>query len=99
MKLTRRQFSTLCGSAALAATVTKAWPAAFDDIEALTGKSLTEIAAMIRARSVTSTQLVQALLSRIEVFNPKVNAYITVMKRQALAQAAELDAEQKAGKF
>jgi len=99
MKLTRRQFSTLCGGAALAATVSKAWPAAFDDVEALTGKSLTEISAMIRAKSVTSTQLVQALLTRIEVFNPKVNAYITVMGKQALAQAAELDAEQKAGKF
>jgi aspartyl-tRNA(Asn)/glutamyl-tRNA(Gln) amidotransferase subunit A len=99
MKLTRRQFSTLCGGAALAATVSKAWPAAFEDVEALTGKSLTEISAMIRAKSVTSTQLVQALLTRIEVFNPKVNAYITVMGKQALAQAAELDAEQKAGKF
>jgi len=99
MKLTRRQFSTLCGGAALAATVTKAWPAAFEDAGPLTAKSLTEISAMIRAKTVTSTQLVQALLARIEVFNPKVNAYITVMGRQALAQAAELDAEQKAGKF
>jgi hypothetical protein len=99
MKLTRRQFSTLCGSAALAATVTKAWPSAFEDVQPLTEKSLTEVAAMIRAKSVTSTQLVQALLARIEVLNPKVNAYITVMAKQALAQAAELDAEQKTGKF
>jgi len=99
MKLTRRQFSTLCGGAALAATVSKAWPAAFDDAEALTSKSVTEISAMIRAKSVTPTQLVNALLARIEVYNPKVNAYITVMAKQALAQAAELDAEQKAGKF
>ena len=53
MKLTRRQFSTLCGSAALAATVSKAWPAAFDDLEALTEKSLTEVSAMIHAKSVT----------------------------------------------
>jgi aspartyl-tRNA(Asn)/glutamyl-tRNA(Gln) amidotransferase subunit A len=99
MKLTRRQFSTLFGSAAVAATVTKAWPAAFDDAVALTSKSLTEISAMIHAKTVTSTQLVQALLARIDVINPKVNAYVTVMARQALAQAAELDAEQKAGKF
>jgi len=99
MKLTRRQFSTLCGGAALAATVSKAWPAVFDDAVALTEKSLTEVSAMIHAKSVTSTQLVNALLARIEVYNPKVNAYVTVMAKQALAQAAELDAEQKAGKF
>jgi len=99
MKLTRRQFSTLCGGAALAATVSKAWPAAFDDAGALTEKSLTEISAMIRAKSVTPTQLVNALLARIEIYNPKVNAVVTVMAKEALAQAAVLDAEQKAGKF
>jgi len=48
---------------------------------------------------VTSTQLVKALLDRINVYNPKVNCYITVMGKEALAQAEVLDAEQKAGKF
>ncbi len=36
----------------------------------------------------TSTQLVKALLDRINVYNPKVNCYITVMSKEALAQAA-----------
>jgi aspartyl-tRNA(Asn)/glutamyl-tRNA(Gln) amidotransferase subunit A len=54
---------------------------------------------MIHSKSVTSTQLVQALLERINVLNPKVNAYVTVMGQEALAQASVLDAEQKAGKF
>jgi len=99
MKLTRRQFSTLFGGAAMAATVRKAWPAAFDDAIPLTEKSLTEISAMIHAKTLTPTQLVNALLARIEIYNPKVNAVVTVMAKQALAQAAELDAEQKAGKF
>jgi aspartyl-tRNA(Asn)/glutamyl-tRNA(Gln) amidotransferase subunit A len=102
MKLTRRGFAKLCGSAAVAEGVMATWPMvarAFDDVEGLTGKSLTDVAGMIRAKTVTSTQLVQALLDRIEAINPKVNAYITVMGRQALEQAKELDAEQKAGKF
>jgi aspartyl-tRNA(Asn)/glutamyl-tRNA(Gln) amidotransferase subunit A len=60
--------------------------------------SLTEVAAMIQARRITSTQLTRALLDRIAVYNPKVNCYITVMAAEALAQAAALDAEQAAGK-
>ena len=40
----------------------------------------------------TSKQLVKALLDRINAYNPKVNCYITVMGKEALAQAAELDA-------
>ena len=39
------------------------------------------------------------MLARIATYNPKVNAYITVMSSEALKQAAQLDAEAKAGKF
>ncbi len=48
---------------------------------------------------VTSVELTQALLDRIKVYNPKLNAYITVMRDQALAQAAQMDAEVKANRF
>src|SRR5215471_13629150 len=53
----------------------------------------------MRARSVTATQLTEACLARIETYNPKLNAFITVMREQALAQARDLDAEQRAGKL
>ena len=102
MTLTRRQFGVLCGGAAVAEVVSKGWPvmaAAETGAEGLTAKSLTEISGMVHSKSVTSTELVKALLDRIGAINPKVNAYVTVMGKQALAQAAELDAEQKAGKF
>lgn len=97
----------LGGSALAAQTVLDRWPtftfAAGTDgtaqNEKLTTLSLTEVSAMIHSRTVTSTQLVKALLDRIGVYNPKVNCYITVMGKDALAQAAQLDAEQKAGKF
>jgi aspartyl-tRNA(Asn)/glutamyl-tRNA(Gln) amidotransferase subunit A len=98
MKLTRRGFAKLCGSAAVAEGVLRSWPM-MAEAEGLTDKSLTEVAGMIRAKTVTSTQLVQALLNRINAINPKVNAYVTVMGREALAQAKVLDEEQKAGKF
>jgi len=54
---------------------------------------------MIQRRTVTSTQLVQAMLDRINVLNPKINCYITVMGKGALEQAAQMDAEAKAGHF
>lgn len=47
----------------------------------------------------TATQLVTACLNRITIYNPKINAFITVLREKALAQAKQLDAEQKAGKL
>ena len=67
--------------------------------EDLTRLSLMEASARIRSRAVTPTQLVEACLARIQTYNPKVNAFITVMRDYALAQAKELEAEQRAGKF
>jgi aspartyl-tRNA(Asn)/glutamyl-tRNA(Gln) amidotransferase subunit A len=100
MKLTRRGFTKLCGGVAVAEFALRGWPLGAEITSAeLTSKSLTEVSAMIHEKSVTSTQLVQALLDRINAINPKVNAYVTVMGRQALEQAKVLDAEQKAGKF
>src|SRR5271168_2029233 len=65
----------------------------------LTELSLAEASGRIRARSVTPRQLVEACLTRIQIYNPKVNAFITVMRDYALKQAADLEAEQRAGKF
>jgi aspartyl-tRNA(Asn)/glutamyl-tRNA(Gln) amidotransferase subunit A len=69
---------------------------AHGDVAAL---SLTEASARIRARSVTPTELTEACLARIETYNPKLNAFITVMREQALSQARELEAEQRSGKL
>ena len=67
--------------------------------EDLAGLTLSEASARIHSQTVTSTQLTQALLARIAVYDPKINAYITVMASDALRQAAELDEEARAGKF
>jgi len=103
--LSRREFAKLCGSAVFAGSALSPWSkvgaasaqeSGGDDLTALT---LSEASARIHDRSVTSTQLTKAILDRVAVYDPKVNAYITVMKEEALAQAAQLDAEAKAGKF
>jgi aspartyl-tRNA(Asn)/glutamyl-tRNA(Gln) amidotransferase subunit A len=67
--------------------------------EDLTSLTLTEASGRIRARSVTATQLTEACLARIETYNPKLNALITVMREQALAQARDLDSEQRSGRL
>src|SRR4029078_10708707 len=66
--------------------------------DALAALTLSEASARLRSGAVTSVDLVQACLARIEIYNPKINAFITVMRDAALAQAKALDAEQKAGK-
>ena len=105
MQLTRRGFNLLCGTALVAETVTSSWKAfglgtgAGLDGDTLASMSITEASAKIQAKTLTSTELVKALLDRINVYNPKINCYITVMGKEALAQAAVLDAEAKAGKF
>lgn len=61
--------------------------------------SLSEAAAKVRSGELSSVQLTEACLARIEILDSKLDAFITVMKEQALAQARQLDAEAKAGKY
>ena len=67
--------------------------------EDLAELSLAQASEAIRRGSATSRQLTLACLQRIEEANPKVNALISVMREEALAQAALLDAEARAAKF
>jgi len=104
--LTRRQFSKTVAATAAAlsfrsalSTAAAAYGAESSDADRIAGLSLTEAVRQIRAGSITSTQLTQACLERIRIYNPKVDAYITVLGEQALAQAAQMDVEQKANKF
>ena len=88
--VTRRGF-TLSAIGALAAFA--------DASEDLSRLSLADASARIRAGTVTPTQLTEACLARVQIYNHKLNAFITVLREQALAQARELEAEQRAGRF
>jgi aspartyl-tRNA(Asn)/glutamyl-tRNA(Gln) amidotransferase subunit A len=61
--------------------------------------SLAEASARIQSRAVTPTQLLRACFARIDTYNPKLNAFITVIRDRALAQAQQLEIEQRAGKL
>src|SRR5215469_12783866 len=50
-------------------------------------RTLTELAAALRARELTSVELTQLLLKRIEAAQPKLNAFVSVTTEAALAAA------------
>src|SRR5579863_4864660 len=108
--ISRREFVAIIGGSMAAGGIAARWPgiaaaaSASGDASETKGEdlallSLTEASARIHNRTVTPTQLTRAMLDRIAIYNPKVNCYITIMATEALKQAAELDEEQKAGKF
>jgi aspartyl-tRNA(Asn)/glutamyl-tRNA(Gln) amidotransferase subunit A len=98
MDVSRREFVTMAAGVAAAALARPAF-AAGAPVDELTGLTLAEAAARVRSGAVTATQLTEACLARIAIYDPKLDAFITVMKSQALAEALKLDAEQRAGKL
>ena len=57
----------------------------------LCNRSAIELAAMIRSREVSSREVIDAHLARIEEFNPAVNAITVVLAEQARAAADAAD--------
>ena len=58
-----------------------------------TSLSLADAAQLVRHKKISPVELTQACLSRIEKFNPRLNAFITVSAEAALAAAASAEAE------
>src|SRR5690348_1002342 len=54
-------------------------------------RQLTELAAALRARELTSVELTRLLLGRIEAAQPKLNAFVSITAEAALAAAAAAD--------
>ena len=50
-----------------------------------------DAAAAIRAKQISSVELTQHMLRRIDAFQPKLNAYVYQLRDQALAAAARAD--------
>lgn len=55
-------------------------------------RSATELAAMIKAREISSQELLEHYLSRVERYNPELNAIIVLDEERARARAKEADA-------
>jgi aspartyl-tRNA(Asn)/glutamyl-tRNA(Gln) amidotransferase subunit A len=54
-------------------------------------KSISELHELLIHKDVSSTELTKAYIGRIHTVDPKLQAYLTVLEDQALAQAAEVD--------
>jgi amidase len=58
----------------------------------------TDLAHLLRTKSLSARELVQAALARIAEVNPKLNAIVTLVPEKALAWAAEADERQARGR-
>ena len=74
---------------------TGAVPTSPDDIAFLPAHRLS---ALIHAKKITSTQLTKLYLDRMKRLDPTLLCAVTIMEEQAMAEAAKMDAELKAGK-
>ncbi len=73
--------------------------ASFQDAEELCFLPVTQLAALVRARKVTSTDLTKMYLARLKKYSPKLLCVITLTEDLALEQAARADKEIAAGKY
>ena len=69
------------------------------DAEALCFLSLTELAARLRAKELSSVEVTRSLLERIRKANPYLHAYLTVTEEAALRAAEQADREIGAGRW
>lgn len=93
--MNRREVLLAAAAGAIHASLATAREASGD----LTELTVAEASRRIHSRAVTSRDLVLACLERTAAENPRINALITVMREQALAQAATLDTEARQKKF
>ncbi|MCI0439746.1 MAG: aspartyl/glutamyl-tRNA amidotransferase subunit A, partial [Chloroflexi bacterium] len=61
--------------------------------------SIAQLSAMLRDREISPVALTQSYLGRIEALNERLGAFITVMREQALAQAAEAERAIQSGEY
>ena len=62
-------------------------------------KNISQLNVLIRERKVSSVEIVETCLEQIEKLDQKTNAFITVLKDQALDDAKKAESEIKEGKW
>ena len=69
------------------------------DPETLAFRTAAELARLISARKVTSSELTQMYLARLKKFGPRLLCVVSLCEELALVEAAQADAEIAAGKY
>ncbi|MBI4522051.1 MAG: Asp-tRNA(Asn)/Glu-tRNA(Gln) amidotransferase GatCAB subunit A [Gemmatimonadetes bacterium] len=62
-------------------------------------KSGRELAALIRTKQVSPVEVTTAFLDRVERLNPRVNAFLTILREEALAKARRAEQAIQAGHY
>ena len=65
----------------------------------LVAQTAHQLADLIKRKEASPVQIVEACLERIERLNPRLNAFISVTEKQALAQAREAEREIRGGHY
>jgi Asp-tRNA(Asn)/Glu-tRNA(Gln) amidotransferase A subunit family amidase len=71
----------------------------FKTVEDLAFATVPQLAELLRARRITSTDLTKMYLARLKRYGPKLLNVVTLTEELALKQAAAADAELKRGKY
>lgn len=61
--------------------------------------TISEIGVLIRSKKITSLELTQTMLTRIEIADSKLKSYVTIMSEKAQQTAKNLDKELEHGKY
>ena len=69
-----------------------------DETEELLYMSATKVAKMIRDKEISSQEVVELCLDRIDAVNPKINAVVQIVRERALMEAKAADEAVKSGK-
>ncbi len=103
--ITRREMLGLLGGGALlsvhaaGARASERSSPVTGNTEALHYLSLREVARLIETREVSPVELTRLMLDRINVLDPRLHSYATVMREQALAAARTAEREIGAGNY
>src|SRR6266704_3290497 len=71
----------------------------FKSVDDLAFATVRQLAELIRARKISSTELTKMYLARLKRYGPKLLCIVTLSEDLALKQAADADAEIKRGKY
>ena len=70
-----------------------------DNLEDLAFYSVTQLAALIKSRQISSVELAEFFLLRLEKYDPALHCVITLTKERARAQARQMDEELARGQY
>ena len=72
---------------------------AFSSLDELAFAPLTQLAELVRSRTVSPVELTKMYLARLKKYGPKLNCVVTLTEELALAQAADAERDIKTGKY